>query len=125
MDHRVIPYERKAQEKPRPEVGAGSRHSRRPEWRSRIDLAISLAVTQCPLRVTRHRVEPTAGQAICAVPRKAVSLAERFAFARSVASDNDADDGFGSFFQRNWDSQPANPRGRGGPYDPPMQPRGW
>ena len=29
-------------------MGAGSRHSRRPEWRSRIDLAISLAVTQCP-----------------------------------------------------------------------------
>jgi hypothetical protein len=43
----------------------------------------------------------------------------------SVASDNDGDDGFGSFFQRNWDSQPANTRRRGGPYDRPMQPRWW
>jgi hypothetical protein len=44
----------------------------------------------------------------------------------SEASDNDENDnGFGSFFQRNWNSQPANPRRRGGQYDPPMQPRWW
>jgi lipoprotein-anchoring transpeptidase ErfK/SrfK len=41
----------------------------------------------------------------------------------SVASDNEADAGFGSFFQRNWDSQPT--RRRGGPFDRPMQPRWW
>jgi len=43
------------------------------------------------------------------------------------ASGNDGDDGgFGSFFQRNWDSQPATPRRRGGQYYyRPMQPRWW
>jgi hypothetical protein len=43
----------------------------------------------------------------------------------SVASDNEGNDGFGSFFQRNWDSQPTNPRRRGSPFDRPMQPRWW
>jgi hypothetical protein len=43
----------------------------------------------------------------------------------SVASENDEADGFGSFFQRNWDTQPANPRRRGGQPDRPMQPRWW
>jgi chemotaxis protein histidine kinase CheA len=43
----------------------------------------------------------------------------------SVASGNDGDDGFSSFFQRNWDSQPANTRRRGGQYYRPMQPRWW
>jgi L,D-transpeptidase catalytic domain len=44
----------------------------------------------------------------------------------SVASDNNGDgDGFGFFFQRNWDSQPAAPRRRGGQtYYRPVQ-RGW
>jgi hypothetical protein len=40
--------------KPRPEVAAGSPHSMRPEWRSRIDLAISLTVTQCPQWVEKR-----------------------------------------------------------------------
>ncbi len=31
--------------------------------------------------------------------------------------------GFGSFFQRSWDSQPADPRRRGGQYFQPVQPR--
>ncbi len=45
----------------------------------------------------------------------------------SVASDSDGyDDGFGSFFQRNWDSQPAPPRRRGGQYYyRPAQPGWW
>ncbi len=43
----------------------------------------------------------------------------------SVASDGD-DDGFGSFFQRNWDPQPATPRRRGGQfYFGPVQRRWW
>ena len=41
-----------------------------------------------------------------------------------VASGND--DGFGSFFQRNWDSQPTNVRRRGGQYYyRPVQPGWW
>jgi hypothetical protein len=43
----------------------------------------------------------------------------------SMASENDEADGFGSFFQHNWDAQPANPRRRGGQPDRPMQPRWW
>jgi L,D-transpeptidase-like protein len=35
------------------------------------------------------------------------------------------DDGFGSFFQRNWDAQPSPMRRRGGPFRQPMQPRWW
>ena len=35
------------------------------------------------------------------------------------------DDGFGSFFQRNFDSQPGNAPRRGGQYYRPMQPRWW
>jgi L,D-transpeptidase-like protein len=44
----------------------------------------------------------------------------------SDANGNDGDDvGFGSFFQRNWDSQPTNTRRRGGQYYyRPLQ-RGW
>jgi hypothetical protein len=46
----------------------------------------------------------------------------------SVASDSDGGDGdgFGAFFQRNWDSQPAPPRRRGGQTTyRPLQPPGW
>jgi hypothetical protein len=44
----------------------------------------------------------------------------------SDANGNDADDDdFGSFFQRNWDSQPTNTRRRGGQYYHPVQPRWW
>ena len=44
----------------------------------------------------------------------------------SDANGNDGDDdGFGSFFQRNWDSQPTNTRRRGGQYYHPVQPRWW
>jgi hypothetical protein len=35
---------------------------------------------------------------------------------------SDAGFGFGSFFQRSWDSQPADPRRRGGQYYQPVQP---
>ena len=43
-----------------------------------------------------------------------------------VASGNDwGNDGFGFFFQRNWNSQPANPRPRAGQYYQPMQQRWW
>ena len=43
-----------------------------------------------------------------------------------VASGNDwGNDGFGSFFQRNWNSQPANTRPRTGQYYQPMQQRWW
>jgi hypothetical protein len=38
----------------------GGRHSRRPEWRSRIELAISLAVTQCPQWVNLDQFELSA-----------------------------------------------------------------
>jgi hypothetical protein len=34
-------------------------------------------------------------------------------------------DGFGFFFQRNWNPQPANTRRRGGQYYQPMQQRWW
>ena len=34
-------------------------------------------------------------------------------------------DGFGFFFQHNWNSQPANTRRRGGQYYQPMQQRWW
>jgi len=34
-------------------------------------------------------------------------------------------DGFGFFFQSNWDSQPANRRPRAGQYYQPMQRRWW
>src|SRR6516225_841261 len=40
-----------------------------------------------------------------------------------VASRNDW--GFGFFFQRNWNSQPANRRQRAGQYYQPMQQRWW
>ena len=44
----------------------------------------------------------------------------------SVASGNDwGNDGFGFFFQRNWNSQPANTRPRAGQYYQPMQQRWW
>jgi hypothetical protein len=41
-------------------------------------------------------------------------------------ADNDdwGNNGFG-FFQRNWNSQPANTRPRAGQYYQPMQPRWW
>ncbi len=43
----------------------------------------------------------------------------------NVASRNDqGDDGFGSFFQRNWNPQPVDTRRRGGQYYYPVQ-RGW
>ena len=43
-----------------------------------------------------------------------------------IASDNSwGDDGFGSFFQRNWDSQPTAPRRRGGQYYYRPAQRGW
>jgi len=43
-----------------------------------------------------------------------------------VASGDDwNNDGFGFFFQRNRNSQPANPRPRAGQYYQPMQPRWW
>jgi hypothetical protein len=43
-----------------------------------------------------------------------------------VASGNDwGNDGFGFFFQRNWNSQPGNPRPRAGQYYQPMQQRWW
>ena len=43
-----------------------------------------------------------------------------------VASGNDwGNDGFGFFFQRNWNSQPANTRPRAGQYYQPMQQRWW
>src|SRR5215471_4715776 len=42
-----------------------------------------------------------------------------------VASDNVwGENGFGSFFQRNWDSQSGNTRRRGGPYYPQVR-QGW
>jgi hypothetical protein len=41
-----------------------------------------------------------------------------------VAS-NWGNDSFGSFFQRNWNSQPANRRPRAGQYYQPMQQRWW
>ena len=43
-----------------------------------------------------------------------------------VASGNYwGNDGFGPFFQRNWNSQPANMRSRAGQYYQPMQQRWW
>jgi hypothetical protein len=43
-----------------------------------------------------------------------------------VASGNYwGNDGFGFFFQRNWNSQPANTRSRAGQYYQPMQQRWW
>src|SRR6516165_10176489 len=43
-----------------------------------------------------------------------------------VASGNDwGNDGFGFFFQRNWNSQPANTGPRAGQYYQPMQQRWW
>ncbi len=43
-----------------------------------------------------------------------------------VASGNDwGNGGFGFFFQRNWNSQPANTRPRAGQYYQPMQQRWW
>ncbi|WP_029586461.1 L,D-transpeptidase [Bradyrhizobium sp. URHD0069] len=43
-----------------------------------------------------------------------------------VASGNDwGNDGFGFFFQRNWNSQPGNTRPRAGQYNQPMQQRWW
>src|SRR5438552_578437 len=43
-----------------------------------------------------------------------------------VASGNDwGNDGFGFFFQRNWNSQPGNTRPRAGQYYQPMQQRWW
>src|SRR5947209_4648592 len=43
-----------------------------------------------------------------------------------VASGNDwGGDGFGFFFQRNWNSQPGNPRPPAGQYYQPMQQRWW
>src|SRR6516162_1554346 len=43
-----------------------------------------------------------------------------------VARGNDwGNDGFGFFFQRNWNSQPANRRQRAGQYYQPMQQRWW
>jgi hypothetical protein len=43
-----------------------------------------------------------------------------------IASDNSwGDDGFGTFFQRNWDSQPTAPRRRGGQYYYRPAQRGW
>ncbi|HLH98503.1 MAG TPA: L,D-transpeptidase [Xanthobacteraceae bacterium] len=43
-----------------------------------------------------------------------------------VASGNDwGNNGFGAFFQRNWSSQPGNPRPRAGQYYQPMQQRWW
>ena len=43
-----------------------------------------------------------------------------------VASDNDrGDDGFGFFFQRNWNSQTGNTRPRAGQYYHPVQQRWW
>jgi hypothetical protein len=43
-----------------------------------------------------------------------------------VASGNYwGNDGFGPFFQRNWNSQPANMRPRAGQYYQPMQQRWW
>src|SRR5258705_4864413 len=43
-----------------------------------------------------------------------------------VANGNDwGNDGFGFFFQRNWNSQPGNTRPRAGQYNQPMQQRWW
>jgi L,D-transpeptidase catalytic domain len=42
-----------------------------------------------------------------------------------VASGYDRGDGFGFFFQRNWNSQPAYTRPRAGQYYQPMQQRWW
>jgi len=43
-----------------------------------------------------------------------------------VASGNDwGNEGFGFFFQRNWNSQPAYRRPRAGQYYQPMQQRWW
>src|SRR5712675_342254 len=43
-----------------------------------------------------------------------------------IASGNDwGNDGFGFFFQRNWNSQPGNTRPRAGQYNQPMQQRWW
>ncbi len=43
-----------------------------------------------------------------------------------IASDDGwGNDGFGSFFQRNWNSPPTNARPRAGQYYQPMQPRWW
>ena len=41
------------------------------------------------------------------------------------ASGNDWGNGFGSFFQRNWNPQPGYTRPRAGQYYQPMQPRWW
>ncbi|MES2031926.1 MAG: L,D-transpeptidase [Pseudomonadota bacterium] len=41
-----------------------------------------------------------------------------------ASSDDGDDDGFSSFFQRGWDSQPGNARRRGGQNNAPVQ-RGW
>jgi hypothetical protein len=38
---------------------------------------------------------------------------------------NWGNDGFGFFFQRNWNSQPSNTRPRAGQYYQPMQQRWW
>jgi hypothetical protein len=46
-------------------------------------------------------------------------------FVTRRPSDNAwGDDGFGSFFQRNWDAQSGNTRRRGGQYYPQMR-QGW
>jgi len=43
-----------------------------------------------------------------------------------VARGNEwGNNGFGFFFQRNWNPQPANTRRRGGQYYQPMQQRWW
>jgi lipoprotein-anchoring transpeptidase ErfK/SrfK len=43
-----------------------------------------------------------------------------------IAGGNDwSNDGFGFFFQRNWNSQPGNTRPRAGQYNQPMQQRWW
>ena len=42
-----------------------------------------------------------------------------------VASGNDWGNGFGSFFQRNWNPQPGYTRPRAGQYYQPMQQRWW
>jgi hypothetical protein len=42
-----------------------------------------------------------------------------------VAGNHWGNDGFGFFFQRNWNSQPANTRPRARPYYQPMQQRWW
>jgi hypothetical protein len=42
-----------------------------------------------------------------------------------VASNDWGNNGFGLFFQPNWNRQPGNPRPRAGQYYQPMQPRWW